>query len=120
LRDTSIFEYFYGDASNFKSWGWVLLEGAATQTHVVRLKSGLDAEEFFIAEQLELPPLYAGLWALSNGPTSADHVWHTFHALRTLEINETNGPVFAKLESFVRRLETISQWNEKLSPHWCP
>ena len=114
----SVFEYFYRDASNFKVWGSVLLQGKVTPADLQHLQQSFDASEFFIAEQLGLPPLYAELWVLSDGPTSADHVWHTFHSLRLADIDEVTEPVFDAVENFIARIRAVQQWDGKLSPHW--
>lgn len=118
MSDLSIFEYFYRDASNYKAWGCVLLEGGCSPADLERLRQSFDAGEFFIAEQLGLPPLYAELWELSGGPTSADHVWHSFHALRPAASGEASGMAVETVERFISRVEAIVQWKEKLSPHW--
>lgn len=118
MEHVTLFEYCYRDASNYKVWGHVLLQGNFGPTEVGRLRQCFDAEEFFIAEQLGLPPLYAELWAFSGGPTSDDHVWHTFHALRLAEPDDAEGYIFDTVENFVARVEAITQRDEKLSPHW--
>ena len=78
----TVFEYFYRDASNYKFWGFLLLSGSATKSDIQQMQSRFATGCCFIAEQLSIPPLYAKLWALSNGPSTDDHVWHTFHAMR--------------------------------------
>jgi hypothetical protein len=118
LSDLSIFEYFYRDASNYKAWGSVMLDGSCSPVDLERLRQGFDAGEFFIAEQLGLPPLYAELWELSGGPTSADHVWHSFYALSPARTDEIDKQTFAQVQKFIARVEAVNQWNETLSPHW--
>jgi hypothetical protein len=118
LNNLSLFEYFYRDASNYKVWGSVLLKGEATRAQVAQIKSCFDSDEFFIAEQLGLPPLYAALWAFSDGPTDADHVWHSFQDMQVAGPDQANGTVFDTVENFISRVEAISEWNQKLSPHW--
>jgi len=118
MKDLSIFEYLYRDASNFKSWGSVLLEGKVDASVLARVKSRFDSEEFFVAEQLGLPALYEELWTFSDGPTDADHVWHTFYALRPADASEINMHIFATLEDFVLRVDAVTEWDEELSPHW--
>lgn len=118
MSGKSIFEYFYRDASNYKSWGGVLLAGEVPADVFARLRRRFDSEEFFVAEQLGLPTLYGELWELSDGPTEDDHVWHTFHALRPAVGAEINMPIFATLDEFVLRLEAVLKWEVELSPHW--
>lgn len=118
LSKFSVFEYFYRDASNYKSWGFVLLSGAATSCDIEKLTSHLESGCYFIAEQLCLPPLYAELWAFSNGRTSDDHVWHTSYSLRAATAPEMEAPVFGEVEKLIQRNVATSKWDATLSPHW--
>ena len=118
LGSVTIFEYCYRDAANFKVWGSVVLQGGFAPNDLVRLRQSFDAGEFFIAEQLGLPPLYEELWKFSGGPTNTDHVWHTFHALRIAELEEAHGPLFDIVDNFISRVEAVVQWDGRLSPHW--
>lgn len=114
----SVFEYFYRDAANYKSWGFLLLSGSATSSDIQELQDHFDSECFFIAEQLRIPPLYAELWALSNGPSSDDHVWHTYHALRPACAQDMQAAVFGSVESLIQTINSVTRWDETLSPHW--
>lgn len=113
-----IFEYLYRDASNYKVWGTLLLEGVANETDLQALASKFESGELFIAEQLGIPALYADLWEFSNGPTEDDHVWHTFHALRAVTPDDTNVEIFGSLENLVAKINSVREWNLELSPHW--
>ncbi len=114
----SIFEYLYRDASNYKVWGTLLLEGVANETDLQVLASKFESGEFFIAEQLGIPALYADLWAFSNGPTEDDHVWHTFHALRGVTPEDTSAEVFGSVADLVAKIKSVGEWDFELSPHW--
>lgn len=114
----SIFDYCYRDAANYKAWGTLLLEGEALKEDIERIVSILDGCEFFIAEQVSIPPLYQELWELSGGPTDNDHVWHQFHELRQAENEELSLPVWGTVNDLVARFSGIKRWNETLSPHW--
>ena len=118
MKNFSVFEYLYRDASNYKSWGFLLLQGSATPADIVALRSHFDGGCYFIAEQLHIPPLYAELWAFSHGPTIDDHVWHTFHALRPAAADDLTLPVYGDVEVLIARIRAVSQWNETLSSHW--
>ena len=118
MREFSVFEYCYRDASNYKSWGFLLLRGVATSAEIAMLKNRFDAGCYFIAEQLDSPPLYSQLWAFSNGPTADDHVWHTFHVLRPATAQDMETPVFCALKNLVKKVNAIETWDETLSPHW--
>lgn len=118
MVDFSVLEYCYCDASNCKVWGRILLQGLASDADREALTNHLDAGEFFVAEQLGVPPLYAHLWELSGGPTVDDHVWHTFSAFRLAATGDVNLPVFSTVEHFISKIKTIKTWNPTLSPHW--
>ncbi len=118
MVEFSVFNYCYRDASNYKAWGSLLLEGLASSSDIEDLRDHLDSGEFFIAEQLEIPPLYAELWALSGGPSVDDHVWHTFHEIRPATGEEINAEIFDTVENLISKIESVINWNEALSPHW--
>ncbi len=118
MVEFSVFDYCYRDASNYKAWGTLLLQGACSTSDIESVRKQLDSGEFFIAEQLGIPPLYGELWELSSGPTIDDHVWHTFFALRTATPEETNTSVFSKVENLISKIKNVETWNETLSPHW--
>ena len=114
----SVFSYLYRDASNYKAYGQLLLTGAATAADVKSLRQRFESGEFFIAEQLGIPALYAELWAFSSGPTSDDHVWHTFDGLKLATADDLTLPIFGTVESLTKNIKSVVAWNEELSPHW--
>lgn len=118
MADLSIFEYLYRDASNYKSWGTLLLKGTASSADIEEIKNSFESGEFFIAEQLGIPTLYAELWEFSNGPSIDDHVWHTFYALRPATEVDIKGPIFNTVKNFISKIKVIKIWNQELSPHW--
>ena len=118
MIEFSIFDYLYRDASNYKSWGSLLLEGSATETELAQLRTKLNSEEFFIAEQIGIPALYAKLWEFSDVPTEDDHVWHTFHALRRAEVEEITCVPWGSVSELIARFTSVNKWDEQLSPHW--
>ena len=118
MIEFSVFEYLYRNASNYKAWGTLLLRGTCSNADIESLREQFDSGEFFIAEQLGIPPLYAELWELGSGPTADDHVWHTFYAVRPATPEETNVPVFCTVENLISRIKDVETWNETLSPHW--
>ncbi len=118
MVDFSVFDYCYRDASNYKAWGSLLLQGLASSADVCELVNHFDSGEFFIAEQLGVPPLYADLWALSGGLSVDDHVWHTFSELRPATVDDIKVQAFGTVENFISKIKTIKTWNQTLSPHW--
>ena len=119
MADFSVFDYCYRDASNYKAWGNLLLQGQPSESDIEDISIRLDSGEFFIAEQLGIPPLYAELWELSGGPSDDDHVWHTFHELRPATAEEMTGSIWGTAKVLIARINAVKTWNETLSPHWC-
>lgn len=64
--ESCAFEYLYRDASNYKAFGVLLLEGKASNSHRAKIIEVLDGGEFFIAEQVGVPTLYEELSLLSG------------------------------------------------------
>ena len=114
----SVFSYLYRDASNYKAYGQLLLKGAASTADIEILRQRFDSGEFFIAEQLGIPALYAALWAFSSGPTADDHVWQTFEELRAATASDLTLPIFDTVKGLTKKIKGVVVWNEKLSPHW--
>lgn len=117
-HEFTIFEYLYRDASNYKVWGTLLLNGVANESDHQVLVSRFESGELFIAEQLNIPALYAELWEFSSGPTDDDHVWHTFHALRAPTPDDTCTEVFSSVVDLVEKIKSVKEWQTELSPHW--
>lgn len=118
MKNFNVFEYYYCDASNYKAWGSLLLLGSATNAEVEILQQQFDSECYLIAEQLCIPPLYSELWVFTNGPSEDDHVWHTFHAMRSASAQDIKAQVFGFLEELVQKVTAVNVWDETLSPHW--
>lgn len=112
-----VFEYLYRDASNYKAFVVLLLNGTASKSDLARIIEVLDGGEFFIAEQVGVPALYEELWKYSNGPTEDDHVWHTFVGLRAAKESDLNEQVWGNLDELVKRFAAVRRWNLSLSPH---
>ena len=117
MRKLCVFQYLYRDAANYKAWGTLVLRGVATESDLEVLATHFESGEFFIAEQLGIPPLYAELWQFSNGPGIDDHVWHTFHALRPASEEDAKGPTFDTVKKLISKIRAVKTWNETLSPH---
>lgn len=118
MNDISVFEYLYRDASNFKAWESLLLQGVATEADVAVLKSRFESGDYFVAEQLDIPPLYEQLWEYSDGPTDEDHVFHEFHALRPVANEDIGAGIFDTVENFASKINAVIEWDYSLSPHY--
>lgn len=118
MKNFSIFEYLYRDASNYKAWGILVLRGSFKSSDLDILKSKFDSGSYFVAEQLHIPALYAELWRYSDGPRTDDHVWHEFYSLRLADENDAITPVFSTVRKFVDSINFVSAWEPILSPNW--
>lgn len=77
-----VFEYLYRDASNYKAFGELYLIGYLAEQERNALVGSLESEEFFVAEQVGVSPLYEKLHKMSGGRSQDDHAWHTFVGFR--------------------------------------
>lgn len=112
---STAFDYMYRDAGNFKAFGTIALEGELDQADQELIRGRLSSGEFFIAEQVGVPPLYRELYKWSGGPISDDHCWHEFVGFRALSEVESRTE---SVREFVARFAAVDDWNEGLSPHF--
>lgn len=104
----SVFEYLYRDASNYKSWGSVLLTGVVTPLEIQNLTRCLEDSSYFVAEQVRVPALYEALYALSGGETEDDHAYHEYVALRAAKQKEVAAlPVWGSVEDLLRAFRAV-------------
>jgi hypothetical protein len=114
-----VFEYLYRDGSNYKAWGSLLVSGEPTPEDITALKECLESGEYFVAEQVGIPPVYKELWELSGGPTSDDHALHEFVALREATEDERKLlPVFGELSNLLKTFQSVTKWDYSLSPNF--
>lgn len=111
------FDYMYRDAGNFKALGTVILGEELEEADQGLIRERLSSGEFFIAEQVGVPPLYRELYKWSGGPTRDDHCWHEFVGFRALSKGEQAMEQVGARE-FVARFAAVKNWNEGLSPHF--
>ena len=112
------FEYRYRDAGNFKAYGRVVLDRAIDPSEEDLVRSCLESNEFFIAEQVGVPALYEQLYQWSNGRTQSDHCWHEFIEFRALPTPLAQGSTKIAASDFVASFAAVQQWDETLSPHF--
>ena len=112
------FEYMYRDASNYKARGEVWLQDHMTPSRLETIICTLDSEEFFIAEQVGLPPLHAELLSLSGGWTVADHPWHSFVGVRREATLPSGMEVWGSSSSLISAFAEIQCWKQELSPNF--
>lgn len=104
-----VFNYLYRDASNYKSWGAVLLEDDMPGQRSKELGSSWSGTPF-VARQLGVRDLRADLWKWSGGlPNEDDHEWHEVGDICTAtheDIQEL--PSAGLLSAFLTRLTGAS------------
>ena len=114
-----VFEYLYRDASNYKAWGGLLLIDIPSPSDIAALKTCLESDIYFVAEQVGIPAVYEELWNLSGGRTSDDHAVHEFVAFRAATANERkNFPLFGEFSSLLKTFQSVSKWDYSLSPNF--
>ena len=112
------FEYLYRDAANYKAFGLVVLRGTSTDGDLTAIQGACEAQTYFIAEQVDIAPLYAQLYEFSGGPTEDDHVFHEFIGLRAAT-SEDGKPSDTTVAELVRRFQEAGLcWDYTRSRHW--
>jgi hypothetical protein len=91
--------YLYRDASNYKQYGSVVLEGALSVEDIRHL---LIDGEYFIPSQAGLPDLQHKFRAQGFAyPTEDDHAWHEVVSMRSTRRKPTAA---LRRAEFLRRL----------------
>ncbi|CAN5481463.1 hypothetical protein BH10PSE14_BH10PSE14_14860 [soil metagenome] len=111
---TTAFEYRYRDASNYKASGRIVLNGRLSDIDRASIMDSMEDREFFVAEQVGIPPLYQALHDLSGGPTEDDHGWHEFIAF-TDEVPADNESLWGSADDLALKFAAITSWNVGLS-----
>lgn len=112
------FDYLYRDAGNFKAYGTIVLQGRVSDDDQLAFRKRLESSQFFVAEQLGVPPLYETLYQWSDGPTKADHCWHEFVEFRECVDLPEDAESVVPAQEFVDRFKAVSSWDGSLSPHF--
>ena len=113
------FEYLYRDGGNYKVFGEVWLTGSLSEQERLEFIGSLESDEFFVAEQVGLPPLCEGLYEMTGGRIQDDHAWHTFGGFR----GELNVPAGVRIwgkatELLAAIVEAKKDWKPQLSPNF--
>jgi hypothetical protein len=107
----------YRDAGNFKAFGRIAIRGGLSDADRQEIKSRLDGGEYFIAEQVGIPPLYDQLYEWSSGKTGSDHCWHELVGFRDFDGAPENDVLILDATTLVARFTAVSAWDCGLSPH---
>ncbi|MBS0583713.1 MAG: hypothetical protein JSS42_11490 [Proteobacteria bacterium] len=114
----TVFEYLYRDAANYKSRGRLLLDGEYKDVLEEAICKACESWSLFVAEQVGVPTLYAGLYQYSNGPTIDDIAFHEFERLRPANQEDTKSlATWGLLDDLVARFNAVRAWDCTLSPH---
>ncbi|MDB5709021.1 MAG: hypothetical protein JWL96_1091 [Sphingomonas bacterium] len=104
------FEYRYRDASNYKVSSRILLSGSLADEERALVMSKLHDDEFFVAEQVGIPPLREALYELSGGPTEDDHGWHEFIAFID-EAPVIDEPLWGSARDLALKFANVRSWD---------
>ena len=114
----TIFEYLYRDASNYKSYGYLLLRGDFSEECQSTLEKHCEGTELFIAEQIGIPPLYEQLWTKFGGHNRDDHALHELIGLRKASSEEaTELKAWGTVNDLINKFRSVQKWNLTLSPN---
>lgn len=114
-----VLEYLYRDASNYKAFGELWLTGSLSKEGRAALVDSLDSGEFFVAEQVGVPPLYEELYSESGGRTVDDHAWHTFVGFRGENHLPSGATVWGKAIDLIAVIVAVErEWKPQLSPNF--
>lgn len=115
---TTVFEFLYRDAGNFKTYGRILLLGQ-DEAAEREIRACLEWGDQFVAEQVGIPALYQAHWAsVGDGPSDLDHAFHEFVGLRVAGSEDERLPVWGTLKKLVARMKRAAgRWDVRLSPN---
>ena len=114
-----VLDYLYRDASNYKAFGSIWLTGMMSGAERAELIACLDGGEFFVAEQVGLPALYPLLLGYGDGPTEADHAWHTFEGFREEAALVDGATVWGETTALLSAFRAANRnWQLELSPNF--
>ena len=114
-----MFEYFYRDGGNWKTFGRVLLSGYRRDADS-SLRTCLEWGNQFVAEQVGIPALHvAHFRSCGDGPSHLDHAFHEFLRLRPATPEEIAAlPAGVPLQDLVGRFQaTAGRWDVTKSPY---
>ena len=113
------FHYFYRDAGNFKVFGSVVLHGRLSENARTAVVEAMDADGRFVAEQVDLPALYAPLHLHTGGPSTVDVCTHEFSHFEEVKNADwpINHTIWGSAREFAIAFAGIREWNMALSPN---
>lgn len=108
-----VFSYLYRDASNYKSWGGVVLNTERSIASVDEISCRWEGRNFYAA-RLGVKDLRADLWRWTAGlPNEDDHDLHEVGSIASAAADDLRDLPFAgPLDAFLEKLEYASAIDE--------
>ena len=104
----TVLEYQYRDAGNYRAFGEILIEGEVLKSDLDSLAPYLYDGEYFIPEEVGIPPLQPMLWEEFGSDNENDHDWHTFVCVRECRSEDMTLPVWGSKEELIQRFQGSS------------
>lgn len=101
----TLFSYLYRDASNYKQYEDIILEGTLNQEEINQIHAKLDNKEFFIPAQVGLENLQT---RMMHFPSEDDHIWHELTSIVLTE-DAPNTPITA--EELLSNFNNVKKWD---------
>ena len=113
------FHYLYRDAGNFKVFGRVVLRGRLNENARAAIVETMDADGRFVAEQVDLPALYAPLQQHTNGPSTVDVCTHEFSHFEEVKLGDspTDHWIWGSAQELAAAFASIDEWEMAMSPN---
>jgi len=99
----TVLKYQYRDAGNYKAYGELLIEGEFTNGDLEALAPYLYDGEYFVPEEVGIPPLQPLLCEDFGGPNENDHDWHAFECPRQSHSEDMKMPVWGTKAELIQR-----------------
>lgn len=100
----TIVQYLYRDASNYKKWNEVIIQGELSGEQLKRIEACLFDGEYFTPRSVGLPES-----RITDYRTDDDHCWFEWGIA---ELTEAPPTIDMSAEELVKRFERISKWDE--------
>lgn len=106
----SVFEYLYRDASNYKTYGQVRLEGHYSEASLATIRRHVGPDSQFVPQLIGLLPFQERPRPSGLIPTKDDHVWHEVIELRqATEPEIATLPCWGTLRALLAGFDTLAQ-----------
>jgi hypothetical protein len=112
-----VFNYLYRDASNYKSWGGVVVRTEQSLAFVEKISCEWRGR-YFCAERLGVKDLRAELWRWTAGlPNEDDHDLHEVESISLATVDDIRElPFVGALDTLLEKLKCASAVDESFAP----